>query len=105
MSQETLESLSQPAAKLAAARSRAWGAFAELFYEHEEKDTMTTRLLPFNVLNEYYIIFNKEINYYGAFLRDRLGCLLFPSLVGEEKDLKKTLFYPLFGRNIFLLKL
>lgn len=31
MSQETLESLSQPAAKLAAARSRAWGAFAELF--------------------------------------------------------------------------
>jgi nitrate reductase assembly molybdenum cofactor insertion protein NarJ len=31
MSQETLESLSDPAAKLAAARSRAWGAFAELF--------------------------------------------------------------------------
>jgi DMSO reductase family type II enzyme chaperone len=31
MSQETLESLSNPAAKLAAARSRAWGAFAELF--------------------------------------------------------------------------
>jgi DMSO reductase family type II enzyme chaperone len=31
MSQETLESLSEPAAKLAAARSRAWGAFAELF--------------------------------------------------------------------------
>jgi DMSO reductase family type II enzyme chaperone len=31
MSQETLDSLSQPAAKLAAARSRAWGAFAALF--------------------------------------------------------------------------
>ena len=31
MSQETLENLSDPAAKLAAARSRAWGAFAELF--------------------------------------------------------------------------
>jgi DMSO reductase family type II enzyme chaperone len=31
VSPETLESLSDPAAKLAAARSRAWGTFAELF--------------------------------------------------------------------------
>jgi DMSO reductase family type II enzyme chaperone len=37
MSQETLESLSDPTAQLAAARSRAWGTFAELFeYPDEE---------------------------------------------------------------------